>query len=69
MVECVCTFLDVCRQEEEGATENANLTEKSAFYIRQFQVSFYMADINKPAVGMHAAEICFIYCSYFFYQI
>ncbi|XP_053541973.1 Fanconi anemia group I protein isoform X2 [Ictalurus punctatus] len=33
--------LDVCRQEEEGAPENANLTEKTAFYIRQFQRALF----------------------------
>ncbi|KAF7702205.1 Fanconi anemia group I protein isoform X2 [Silurus meridionalis] len=34
--------LDVCRQEEEeSAPENGNLTEKSAFYIRQFQRALF----------------------------
>ncbi|KAM9496073.1 Fanconi anemia group I protein isoform 1-T1 [Clarias gariepinus] len=34
--------LDVCRQEEEeSAPENANLTEKTAFYIRQFQRALF----------------------------
>ncbi|XP_060770995.1 Fanconi anemia group I protein isoform X2 [Neoarius graeffei] len=35
--------LDVCRQEEdeEGAPESANLTEKTAFYIRQFQRALF----------------------------
>ncbi|KAI5606378.1 Fanconi anemia group I protein, partial [Silurus asotus] len=32
----------VCRQEEEeSAPENGNLTEKSAFYIRQFQRALF----------------------------
>ncbi|TSK45830.1 Fanconi anemia group I protein [Bagarius yarrelli] len=41
----VSTFLcslDVSRQEEEdGALENGNLTEKTAFYIRQFQRALF----------------------------
>ncbi|KAK2834377.1 hypothetical protein Q7C36_015078 [Tachysurus vachellii] len=34
--------IDVCRQEEEeGAPENSNLTERTAFYIRQFQRALF----------------------------
>lgn len=38
--------VDVCRQDEEAAPENANLTEKTAFYIRQFQVTLWVTFMN-----------------------
>lgn len=66
----VCLLIsDVCRQEEEeSAPENTNLTEKTAFYIRQFQVESFLSvfGINEPAVcvclraRVCAAKTCFV---------